>query len=84
MTGRLPQALEERPELTPRLEQYAQAFAILGYFRDINGGLILENIFKYAEQIDENDALDFATVMIIADRALHKAMKEKKELDVGK
>lgn len=76
----MPRALEERPELTASMEQYAQAFAILNYFRNDRGGLNFSDIVKYAEAIDEANIIDFVSIVTKVDREFLKAVRENKDL----
>jgi len=80
VTGKLPKALEERPVVTPLLLQYIQAFAFLREFRDERGIIGLSDILSYAKEIAEDDPLQFAKIISVANRFFLAALNESKEI----
>lgn len=79
-TGRLPRALEERPEIEETDLLYFEAFATLSHFRkDRNSPLNFKDITEYADRLDE-DALEFVSIMIRADNAYLKVVREDKKI----
>jgi len=80
----LPIALQKRPELSKRIEPYIQAYLTLGSFRNELGRIEFRDIVLYAEKVDEEEVLDFVSIIACAERAYITAIKEKSESKVGK
>lgn len=79
-TGKLPKALENRPELRDSLEPYIQAFITLSSFRNEQGKINFSDIVLYADKICEEEVLDFVSIMSAADNAYLSAVENKKVL----
>lgn len=75
----MPEALRNRPDIDPVLEQYLEAYRLLGHYRTDSGTLILENVIQYAKLIGE-DPIYFATVITRADRAFVQELRADKSL----
>jgi len=80
VTGKLPQALQERPEPNIHMEQYIQAFLTLDYFRNELGRLNFIDIVEYSKVIGESEILEFSSIIVAIDRAFLKASREDKKI----
>lgn len=81
-TGKLPKALENKPDIGIVSAQYIEAFAILNNFRDMNGNLYFADIVKYAELIGEQNVLEFVSIIMKADQAFLEVRREDKTISL--
>jgi hypothetical protein len=81
-TGKLPKALEERPERNEFLQYYIDAFLILNKTRIQDNPISLFDIFLMADTLKE-DRMEFTQIITTADAALAEAKKQKAGLNSG-
>jgi hypothetical protein len=55
---------------------------VLNYFRDMNGELLFLDIVKYAELIDEQNVLEFVSIIVAADKKYLKAIRASKDISL--
>lgn len=79
-TGKLPQALEDEPEIDEVMAGYLKAFGVLGHYRTSNGTLDIQAVMAYAREVGE-EPLEFVDILTIADRAYLDELKERNRKD---
>jgi hypothetical protein len=79
VSGKMPKALIEKPELDDSVDQYIKAISYLNYFRNSDGKIPMQDMVTYGNQIGEEDVLEFIKILTIADQALLAAAREYSE-----